>query len=1173
MFLYITHYKMESFSIYQEAIESSSVTHSILGRFSSQNEELLLARHTSIELYSLGEHMKLICRYPIYGEVDSIARLSHSKHETDLLLIACKEAKITTLLFSPLSNTFSVSCLHSFEDEKRSQEVDLQVDPDNRCFGGRIAPNRFVIVPVKTSTKKLSAEVEAYNHCWMGHDIYYPAFIIDIPLLPRSLCFISGLTDPQLVVLYSKNPTQTKITLDKYSINLRRKEMKLISSVSDLCPDSHTIVPLAAPLIGTLVLGARSILYCRDSNKQLFELDLLLEGSQHTFFNAHRLLCILYTGEMYVFAFNYTAQEKMYVLDDRSDTVNSITPIPVLNTFETVPSCVVCFGDIVFVGSRMGDSLLLKLQGGQVAPTDDINLMMMEDDESLNPYKKRKLYIESLEINTLKLDELQGISGATSCAVLNRTRTDGETVRELMICCGYGKSSSIKRLSLSVLPLKQLTFDQDTFDDIEQITALFSIRIGDFDGFLLISRNDSTMILNTREAIEDVTDSTGFLSKVETINAGRVCPGIIFQAHSSGIRYLNESGDFLKDSSKSNIFAVSSYGEYFGILDTDSSLETFQLFPDLSEKPLPKIPGIITAFDLTILSHNKVICVGRPDGSLQLYYMLTGSLILTCGMFSEGPSLIIPEDALDCSITDPTQKLHIAPSPATACIVELLFKEISGVIVLAAKLSNGEISIYQGYSEFKFTRICPPLYLGPMEYSFELSRHLFIIQDMIFVIHTNGCCWIVPDSKHNTLRVFSSSGVFESICSFHHPVCDHGFFYKENNKLHIARIEDDILACMKTMPCIAIKKKFTETPKQIIVHKNYIIVAFFTDKGVIHYSLKMFNIKPEGDLRELCIIPHLNDNEVIQSMCVATFNRKLNPPFEYLAIGTGIITSEDQPCHGRLLLFSIRDNRLVHQPLQKVPGLKGPVSALACVDGYLLVGVNPELKVFTFVDREEEEAWLEPIAFHYGYSMASGMDIVGNDILIAEPRNHMYTLKYEEGSNKKNLELQGQFFREQSPTSASFHFNRQVISDENRNILIYYDNPTLKKIEKIGDFHTALTVYAMARAEASLLMPSIEGGLGALFICNEVIYKKMHTLQNALLESLPYRAGMNPRSYRQCTSYDKDRYRKSVLDRQLVFSYCYLSQPIQRSIARNIGTTPQHILSELAELPAAHHFL
>lgn len=1164
---------MESFSIYQEAIDSSCVTHSILGRFSSQSEELLIARHTSLELYSLGEHMKLICRYPLYGEVDSIARLSHSKYEHDILILACKEAKVTSLLFSSLCNTFSVCSLHSFEDEKRSQEMDLQVDTDNRCFGGRISSNRFFIVPVKSNHKKLSTEVEAYNHCLMGNDIYSPCFIIDIPLFAKSIRFIQGFTDPQLAVLYSKTPTQTIICLDKISINLRRKETKLISTVSELSLDSHTIIPLSSPLVGTLVLGAKSILYCTDTTKQLFELNLLLEGSQHTFLNSHRLLSILYTGEMYVFAFNYTAQDKMYVLDERSDSVNSITPIPVLNTFETVPSCVVSLGDCVFLGSRMGDSLLLKLVGCQATPTDDINVMMMEDEESLNPYKKRKLYIENLEIITQKLDELHGIAGASSCAVLNRTRTDGETVRELMICCGYGKSSSINRLSLSVLPLKQLTFDQDTFDDIEQITALFSIRIGDFDGFLLISRNDSTMILNTKEAIEDVTDSTGFLNQVETINAGRVTQGIIYQAHSSGIRFLNESGEFLRDSSKSNVFTVYSYGEYFGILDTDSSLETFELLPDLSEKILPKIPGLITAFDLTILNHNKVICVGRPDGSLQLYYMLTGSLILTCSMFCEGPSLIHSEDALDCSITDPTQKLHIIRSSPTACIVELLFQEISGVVVLVAKLSNGEISIYQGYSEFKFNRICPPLYLGPMEYSFELSRHLFIIQDMIFVIHTNGCCWIVPDTKHNTLRVFSSSVVFESICSFHHPVCDHGFFYKENNKLHIARIEDDVLNCMKTMPCIAVKKKFTETPKQILVHKNYIIVAFFTDKGVIHYSLKMFTIRPEGDLRELCILPHLNDNEVIQSMCVATFNRKLNPPFEYLAIGTGIITSEDQPCHGRLLLFAIQDNRLVHQPLQKVPGLKGPVSALACLDGYLLVGVNPELKVFTFVDREEEEAWLEPIAFHYGYSMASGMDIVGNDILIAEPRNHMYTLKYEEGSNKKNLELQGQFFREQSPTAASFHFNRQVISDENRNILIYYDNPTLRKIEKIGDFHTALTVYTMARAEASLLMPGIEGGLGALFICNEVIYKKMHTLQNALLEALPYKAGMNPRSYRQCTSYDKDRYRKSVLDRQLVFSYCYLSQPIQRSIARNIGTTPQHILSELAELPAAHHFL
>lgn len=204
--------------------------------------------------------------------------------------------------------------------------------------------------------------------------------------------------------------------------------------------------------------------------------------------------------------------------------------------------------------------------------------------------------------------------------------------------------------------------------------------------------------------------------------------------------------------------------------------------------------------------------------------------------------------------------------------------------------------------------------------------------------------------------------------------------------------------------------------------------------------------------------------------------------------------------------------------------------------------------------------------------MATGIDIEKSTILCTDTINQMYILTYEEANSQKNLQLKGQYFRELFPLAAAFHINRQVIADQFKNLQIFTIHENSDKIEKVGDLHTGLTVYTLAKADGALFMISQEGAISSLFATNETLYKKMHTLQNALLDVLPYRAGLNPRGYRLSSYQDRERQRKSVLDLNLVFSYCYLSSSLQKAIARNIGTTPQHILYEMAELSSAHHF-
>ena len=170
----------------------------------------------------------------------------------------------------------------------------------------------------------------------------------------------------------------------------------------------------------------------------------------------------------------------------------------------------------------------------------------------------------------------------------------------------------------------------------------------------------------------------------------------------------------------------------------------------------------------------------------------------------------------------------------------------------------------------------------------------------------------------------------------------------------IGKIEENIENNLK-QEVILVRKRCLETPRHILIHSPYIIVSFFTDDRTVIYHLKVFIYSEPSGFTEISSVQQFTENEVIMAMCICKFSRKLKPPFEYLVIGTGIIGTEDTTSQGRLILFAFDEGKLVYQALHKKPGLKGCVSALGCMEGYLLVGVGSEFKLFSFVDEEGQE--------------------------------------------------------------------------------------------------------------------------------------------------------------------------------------------------------------------------
>ena len=547
---------MESFSFYQEISSSSCVSHCVIGYFAYHSQQLLIARHNTLELYEFSAPLKLICRMPLQGEVDSLAVLKHANQENDLLVLACKEAKIITMVFNSNVNSFEVLSLHSFENEKGIRGVDIIADPESRCLVGKIYGNKLFVIPTRLQDRYTKDEV--YMHALMGYDIYKPLFTIEVPIYAKSITLIKGYTEPTLAVLHiphllqypSPHPLHYPMSIKFYSINLKKKDCKLIKTTIGLSPDCHSLIALNPPLSGILAISSSSVYYIGDNIEKEHSVPYYLHNCVCEFVDPHKLLILICTGEFIMLGLNYILKDDTQVINDKNDTVETIMLIDFPCMFYAYESKIKFFPPFLFVGSKMHDSYLFHLKENTMKKDYEVAVPAEETDE---PVKKIKYTYNLVSFVIEKYDELIGINGALSSALFLRQRADENTVTELLVTSGFGKNSYISKISLFLQPLQYEKFTEETFEGISRITGLFSIRSTTYDSFIIISKQESTQVLKIEESIDEVTDSTEFKNDVETISAGRLGKEMIYQCYLNGILLLNYEGKKIREIEKQGI--------------------------------------------------------------------------------------------------------------------------------------------------------------------------------------------------------------------------------------------------------------------------------------------------------------------------------------------------------------------------------------------------------------------------------------------------------------------------------------------------------------------------------------------------------------------------------------------------------------------------------------------
>ncbi|KAL2334503.1 hypothetical protein Fmac_015716 [Flemingia macrophylla] len=359
--------------------------------------------------------------------------------------------------------------------------------------------------------------------------------------------------------------------------------------------------------------------------------------------------------------------------------------------------------------------------------------------------------------------------------------------------------------------------------------------------------------------------------------------------------------------------------------------------------------------------------------------------------------------------------------------------------------------------------------------------------------------------------------------------------------------------------------------------------------------------KSGGPWQTKATIPMQSSENALTVRMVTMLNTTSKENETLLAVGTAYVQGEDVAARGRILLFSLGKNTdnpqtLVSEVYSKE--LKGAISALASLQGHLLIASGPKIILHKWSGTE-----LNGIAFFDAPPLhVVSLNIVKNFILIGDIHKSIYFLSWKEQGAQ--LSLLAKDFGSLNCFATEFLIDGStlslMVSDDNRNIQIFYYAPKMseswkgQKLLSRAEFHVGAHVTKFLRLQMlstsdragsvpgsdktnrfALLFGTSDGSIGCIAPLDELTFRRLQSLQRKLVDAVPHVAGLNPRAFRLFRSNGKAHRPgpDSIVDCELLCHYEMLPLEEQLEIANQIGTTRSQILSNLSDLSHGTSFL
>ncbi|KAL6526939.1 hypothetical protein OROGR_016029 [Orobanche gracilis] len=471
--------------------------------------------------------------------------------------------------------------IRSWKSEEMKKKEEERTVKEEYLFIGGMANRRTAVVDSGASSG-LVGEDSAFSSGPTGASRIESSYIFGLRDLDmkhvKDFIFIHGYIEPVLVILHEQELTWAgrvpwkhhTCMISALSISTTLKQHPLIWSATSLPHDAYKLLAVPSPIGGVLVIGANTIHYHSQSASCFLSLNnfaVPVDGSQEmprcgftieldaanaTWLTNDVAVFSAKSGELLLLTLVYDGRivQRLELSKSRASVLTSdITTIG---------------NSLFFLGSRLGDSLLVQYNCGVGAPgvtpgvkdeveeietdapsskrlrrspSDSLQDLVTGDDLSFygtdpnNTHLAQKAFTFAVRDSLLNVGPLKDFSyGLRINADSNAAGIAKQSNYELVCCSGHGKNGALSVLQQSVRPD---TITQESLPGCKGIWTVYHKNLrsdpskaatdeDEYHAYLIISLEDRTMVLQTASNLEEVTENVDYYVQGSTIAAGNL---------------------------------------------------------------------------------------------------------------------------------------------------------------------------------------------------------------------------------------------------------------------------------------------------------------------------------------------------------------------------------------------------------------------------------------------------------------------------------------------------------------------------------------------------------------------------------------------------------------------------------------------------------------------------
>uniref|UniRef100_A0A069DXU2 Putative splicing factor 3b subunit 3 n=1 Tax=Panstrongylus megistus TaxID=65343 RepID=A0A069DXU2_9HEMI len=945
-----------AFQYYVTAHKPTAVNACVTGHFTSETHlNLIVAKNSRIEIFLVGpEGLRPMKEVSIYGKIAVMQLYRPPDEVKDLLFIVTTRYNAMILEAQGEDDKLDIHTRAHGNIADRIGKISENgiiavIDPEARVIGLRLYDGLLKIIPLEKDNNELKAVSIRIEEAEI-----------------QDLNFLHGCENPTIILLHQDLLGRH---IKTHELCLKEKEfIKVPWKQDNIEMEASMIIPVPEPLCGAIIVGQESILYHNGVSFIAVAPPVIRHSSINCYAKVDSSGCRYVLGDMagHLFMLLLEKEEKMdgtfSVKDAKVELLGEVS----------IPECITYLDNgVLFIGSRIGDSQLVKLNKG-MNPETGSYVTIMETFTNLAPI-----------VDMVVVDlERQGQG-------------------QLVTCSGGFKEGSLRIIRNGIGIQENATIE------LAGIKGMWSLNIGcdqGLDNTLVLSFVGHTRVLSlTGEEVEE-TEIFGFQSEHQTMYCGNVGTDAIVQVVPQYVRLISlEPKQVLsewKPSSGRNISIVAANTLFSCQVVCASGSDLFYLeicHNEIVEKKHVTLEHEVSCVDVTPFPDEmfaKFIAIGLWNDM--------SARILRLPTLEEVHREYLGGEIISRSILFATFEgiNYVLVALGDGSMFYFTFNRFTGVLMDKKRVTLGtQPIVLRSFKSMATTNVFACSDRPTVIYS---SNHKLVFSN-VNLKEVNYMCSLNTEAYPDSLALANDTmvaiGTIDEIQKLHIrsvPLYEgpRRIAYQEYSQTFgviTTRLDVQGLSGLEVQrECASTRAQMTTNSQNssLSVAKP-VGAAQSVDLGVeveVHHLL-LFDQHTFEVLHAHQMLP----TEYALSLVSCQLGED---PVSYFIVGTGIVNPEEnEPKQGRIIMFFVEDGRLVMSCEKEV---KGGCYSLAEFNGKLLASINSTVRLFEWTS--EKELRLE--CSHFNNIIALFVKTKGDFILVGDLMRAITLLQYKtmEGS-------------------------------------------------------------------------------------------------------------------------------------------------------------------------------